>query len=260
MAVYFKIIQYNFLRFLTYPWEIFAVVLNRILEVVSMVALWTLILHKSSISSAIHELVSYFLIAGGISGIMMAERFDLARFVKGLIKNGELSNFLIKPVAVIPFLFSTQTGKNGANIAIGIIGIIIGLIIHPPATIYNVVYFAISLIISFSISFGFNLLLSAISLVFTELGGMLNSLMHITRIFSGLLIPLTYFPQNIRAMVQYLPFPFMVFGPTQALQQENITSQYIVILGVGVLWGIFMNCLAFFTWFKAIKSYEANLI
>ena len=75
--------------------------------------------------------------------------------------------------------------------------------------------------------------------------------------FSGALIPLYLFPNNILSVVQYLPFPSLVYGPTNALSLTSVSGTNLNILISGFIWGVLLSAGMFYYFYHNLKKYEA---
>lgn len=257
MFLYFKIISFYFQKFLTYPLEIIAALINRIVQIGFLLLFWSLVLEYSSIEQSIFDLAAYFLIADGIGTIVMGIKSDYGRTLRHAIRDGEINNYLIKPINILSYLHAYTMGKYGMKIIIALISITIGIIIKPPTSLTAIFLFLLYLPLAFLIALGFNILEGALTFIFTEINGMKNAFNHISRILSGSLIPIYLFPENIKNIVEYLPFPFMVFAPTNALSTNSITPHTYQLLLTAFIWAVVLNILALYLWNKYRKKYEA---
>ena len=73
----------------------------------------------------------------------------------------------------------------------------------------------------------------------------------------GALIPYSYFPEQIKNVLLYSPFAFVVHHPMQIYLGKYSQFEIFVILGVGVLWCIVMFILARIIFKLGLKRNEA---
>lgn len=217
---------------------------------------WSLVVQNSSQSSVL-DITSYFFIATGVKDLIMFDARDWGKFLRKSVKSGNLNNYLIKPVKILPYTFSTVLGQNLLNLSLASLYICIGIFLKPPQSFYSVLFFGFYLINAFAISMAINLFEGALSLIFTEAGGITNSINHVSRVFSGALIPLSFFPEQIRYIVQLSPFPALVYGPANNLGLSSISGNDIVVLWSGTFWAVVLNTAVIYFWFKSLKKYEA---
>jgi ABC-2 type transport system permease protein len=258
MSLYLYIFHFRFLRFFIYPFEIAAHVGRRIVEILGLVLLWNLILQNSPSDQNVYQITSYFLIAMGVSEITMAKWGAFTSYIANCIRDGKLSNYLIKPVSILPILYFYSLGTNGVRVIIAFFLIILGIFFNPPTTLFSVFLFLIFMALAISVAFAYNLFLGSIYFHIAEAGGIRNSVEHMSRVLSGSILPLIYFPQTTRSIVELLPFQVMVYGPTKAIQTPTFSKEVANSLLVAIFWAIFANLLAYTFWRKSLKKYEAS--
>ena len=205
-----------------------------------------------------NQVISYFLTTGAVLDLTFARGFKLGRSIQKVIKNGEISNYMVKPLRLIHYLFSDLfIGRYGFNLFICIIYLTAGIIIYPPKSIENILLFIPFLFVSLFISLGLNIFIACFQFYTTEAGGLKNMMDHVNRVLSGALIPISFFPEGMRQIVQALPFATMIYGPTKTLQSAVITNEILIMFGLGFVWAIAINLIAIALWNKSIKSYDA---
>ncbi len=232
-------------------------ILKRILMLSFLVVFWSLISEASNNTINITDIISYFLIAQGVGELLMADNTNFGRTIRRAVKRGSINQVLIRPVELISYLYFTTLGERGVAMFWAIGSIIIGIIINKGITIYGIILFPLFFFSAFFIAFAYNLFEGAISFVFTEVSGIKNSLHHITRVLSGLVVPLTFFPEGLRNIVNLSPFPAMISAPTNALKLQDFTSETFNLLLISFFWAIFLNIVVTLFWKKALKKYEA---
>lgn len=258
MLLYWYIFRFRFLRFLAYPFEITANILKRVVEIAVTIFLWSLILKNVQGGLSVREITSYFLIAVGVGEIVMAKWGPFGSTLANSIRDGTLSNYLIKPVPVVPTLYFTGLGTNGLRATVALISVIIGILINPPQTFIAVLLFFIFFVAALGVAFAYNLFLGTMYFHFGEASGVKNSIEHMSRILSGAFVPLAYFPKNILPIVKLLPFQVMVYGPTNAITTNSFNQDVLVSLVIAFTWVIILNILVFLFWKRSIRNYEAS--
>ncbi len=258
MLLYWYIFRFRFLRFLAYPFEIAANIIKRVVEVGILIFLWSLILRNVQGGQSVREITSYFLIAVGVGEIVMAKWGPFGSTLANAIRDGTLSNYLIKPVSTVPMLYFTGLGNNGLRAMVALFSIILGIVINPPQTLISVLLFFVFLVAALAVAFAYNLFLGTIYFHFGEASGVKNSIEHMSRILSGAFVPLVYFPKNVLPIVKLLPFQVMIYGPTSAMTTNSINQTVLISLLVAFSWAIILNILVFWFWRRSIKNYEAS--
>lgn len=258
MSIYLEIIKFNLLKYLTYPFESIALIITRLITLALLILFWSVFSKSASQVISITSITGYFLISGAVNELVFARDFKFGRSIQKAIRSGQLNNYILKPIGLLPHLFSSLfIGGYGLNLLIAVVYLIIGIIIKPPATWLNILFFLCFFLIAISISLAMNLFIACIQFYTIEGGGVKNVLSHISRILSGVIVPIYYFPLSLRRIVQILPFSTMIYGPTNALQSDTITSDIWLQLSFGFLWAVLLPILALMLWYKALKNYDA---
>lgn len=257
MGIYFEIIKFRFLRFFAFPYEILASVSKRVIEILFLILFWSLIVKESGGQINFSQIISYFLISMGIGDLVMSRWGPFGGELGNQIKSGSISNFLIKPIGVIPTLYSISFGKNGMRVLLAIVNLTIGLIIYPPKGIISIILFILFFISAWWIAFAYNLFQGTLYFHLTDASGVRNALNNIVRVFSGEMVPLYLFPLTLGQFIRFTPFPSMVYGPIIALSTNIINQEVLLNLGISIFWAVFLNFVVYIFWKKSIKTYEA---
>lgn len=257
MGIYLDIIKFSFLRFFAYPWEIIASTVKRVVEILFLILFWSLIVKSSGGQINISQIISYFFISMGIRDLVMSHFGPFGGEVGNQIKSGDINKYLIKPVSIIPTLYSISFGRNGMRVLLAIINLGIGLIIYPPKTLTSILLFIFFFITAWATSFAYNLFQGTLYFHLTDAYGVRNAINNFVRVFSGEMIPLYLFPYALEKIVRFTPFPGMVYGPTVALSTNIINISVITDICVATFWAVFLNIVVYLFWKKSIKNYEA---
>jgi ABC-2 type transport system permease protein len=257
MDVYFDIVKFNFLRFFAYPWEIVASILKRVVELFFLIFFWTLVIKSSNGQINLTQIVSYFFISMGIRDLVMSHWGPFGGEIGNEIKTGQINNYLIKPVSIIPTLYSISLGRNGMRVFLAITNLLIGIAIFPPKNLISVGLFFIFFILALLISFAFNLFQGTLYFHLTDAFGVRSAINNFVRILSGEMVPLFLFPFLLGQIIRFTPFPSMVYGPTIALSTSRIDQTVLVNIAIGIFWAITLNFFVYRFWKRSIKNYEA---
>lgn len=256
--LYWYIFKFRFSRFLAYPFEIAANIFKRVTEVGIIIFLWSLVLQNSTSGQSVREIASYFLIAVGIGEIVMAKWGPLGSTIAKSVRQGTLSNFLIKPTPLIPTIYFTALGFNGLRTMVAVASITIGILLVPPQSLTSIMLFAFFFVTAFAVAFAYNIFLGTMYFHIGDASGIKNSIEHMSRVLSGALVPLIYFPLSVQPIVKLLPFQTMIYAPTNALTINTINTDVLTSIGVSLFWAIVLNILMYKFWRYSIKNYEAS--
>lgn len=258
MKVYFLVAKFNFKRYLVYPIEMISYLIKKVAIIGFLVFFWSVAFKDFSANNLnLKENVSYFIFASGVADITMVDSQILGKFIRRRVKSGEISNYLIKPVRFIPFMYFSSMGTEGMRYILGLASIIIGLLLNLPQSYFGLLFFIPFFINAFLLGLTVNLIEASASFYFTEVSGLKNSLNHIIKVFSGRLVPLTYFPAGLKSIIELSPFPYMVFAPTTSLEIVAINREVIRSLSISTIWALSLTCMILLIFKKALRQYEA---
>jgi ABC-2 type transport system permease protein len=257
MKVYLNILVFNFYQFIHYPTEIIAAFLNKFLTIFFAVLFWQIVLREVGQEDRIIELLAYFMIAEGLAEISLVYRQKLGSQLRKSIKSGSITNELIKPYKTLPAMYAAVWGMRSINNIPSIVLIIVGVIIASPQSPLGIILFIFFCIISMAVAFSINLFEGVLTFYIVEPSGIVNGVAHISRLLSGSVIPLTFFPPALQSIVIYLPFSMMIFTPISMLQVTAINNDVIKLILVGIFWAVLLNSVVYYFWRRGLKQYEA---
>jgi ABC-2 type transport system permease protein len=257
LRLYWNIFLFNASVFRTYPLEALAVLVKRLIEVGFLIVFWGVVAHSSPGTIDFRSLVAYFLVTIAVNQITMATVLRLAQQLRGLVKRGEISNYFIKPLPVIPTIYASYLGSNVPFLALAMFGFLAALVLQPASGLFGPLAFLVFLGLAMLISLALNLMVGALAFSFNEVNSIRHSISHIIRVFSGSMVPLSYFPDGLRHAVLLSPFPGMVYGPAAALRYTALNAEVIRAFTINASWAVGLMLLAVALWRRTVRGYEA---
>ena len=176
--------------------------------------------------------------------------FELAE----LIRSGQLSNYLLRPVSVIEFIYIRGLGPKiflaGMAVFLGLgVGISYGL---SPLRILGAMLMALmGNLIHYQISAA----IAAAAFLWEEAYSLLMVKNMVVSLLSGELVPLNLFPPSMEWMWKSTPFYFYVFGPTQYALGRWSHQEFFFQMGIACAWILGGWLLIRLTWGSGIRRY-----
>lgn len=176
--------------------------------------------------------------------------FELAE----MIRSGGLSNYLLKPVGVVEFVYIRGVAPKifiaGIALAIGIFaGMWFGL--SPWRMVGAMGLALLGNIIHYQISAA----IASAAFVWEEAYSMLMVKNMIVSLLCGELIPLNLFPESMQWIWKSTPFYLYVYGPTQYALGRWSHSEFVYQLGITGLWLVAGWAMIRVTWGAGTKRY-----
>lgn len=248
---------YGLIQVTNYRSEVWLTILNKFVYLASIIFLWSIIGKTVNGIAGVTSLVSYFLIANGVQGLVDGESLRYSKVINSEVKMGGLSTHLLRPINPVLFLYFTFLGTRGMTLLMTIILMVVGFIFLPSITFWQIILFLISLMMAFIVGFVFNLLVGSLSFWTPEANHLQNVFSHVIRVFSGVLIPISFFSGNMKTILLLSPFPSMAYLPSIIMQNQNMTVDMWLIFGASIFWSVLLLPLGFLFWKKGLRRYEA---
>lgn len=206
------------------------------------------------------EMVAYYLLT------MVARAFSsmpgLASGIAIQIRDGEIKRYLIQPVDLIGFLLLTRIAHKLAYYAVAIapFALVFFLCRHyfvsgwPPVNVMAA--FIASLIMGFAIGFFLEATIGMIGFWFLDVTALLFVYMLFSFFLSGHMFPLTLLPDNIEAVVNFLPLKYLAFFPAAIFLGKIPTEDLPMELAIQFAWLAFFIFTARFAFARGVKRYS----
>ncbi len=183
--------------------------------------------------------------------------------VGGEIQQGDLTNFLLRPMNYFGFLISRDAADKLLNVGFSIVEIsIIIFFLRPPLVIqkdpYLLILFLLSVGIGIGLFFCISLLLSLLSFWTQEGWGPRFLFMIINEFLSGGLFPLDILPAILFKLFTILPFSYLLFFPLKVYLGQLTASQIWQGFTIATIWLVILILLVQLVWQKGLRLYTAE--
>lgn len=178
------------------------------------------------------------------------------------IADGTISNFLVKPVSYLKFVFLSNVGYHIIKIVLhSSVSLIVFLIAQGamslPFTFAGLLMILPAMLISIAITFFIQFAMGCVTFFWTESYFVADLHWMLLSFFGGKIFPLSFFPEAFRKLIDYNPFRFANSFMIEILYGRVSNSEYMVGLLVGFGWVIFFVLLSMFAWRRGLKKYSA---
>lgn len=232
-----------------------------ILAMLTMYFLWNaLLLPGGNIAGYTRELMLTYILGTSIIGSLVISNRSYE--VGDEINNGNLSNFLLRPMNYFLYQFSRDIGDKAMNIVFSIIELtILFLILKPPIFVQQnagLIILALAIcVLSLITYFLINFILGSVGFWSPDVWAPRFIFYTVLTFFSGSLFPLDILPKQIFDVISLTPFPYLLFFPLKIYLGQ--ISAFEIIRGV-IISGVWIVLLWFtlkFVWGKGLRLYTA---
>jgi ABC-2 type transport system permease protein len=211
--------------------------------------------NKTTIADlSLHTILTYMVIA-----------FFLEQYVTGVgqqlahsIRDGSIAIELLRPYDYLLKLVALDVGdKIAATVRQTLPLLIIAFLfldVQPPSSLTAGILFAISTVLAIFIGAQFDLFFSIFAFWTINVWGLRVLKGAVITFFSGALIPISFFPDWLQTLSQFLPFQYMVYVPV-SIYTGTFTGIYLVYaLLLQIFWLIALYGIVRLFWAFAIRK------
>ena len=201
----------------------------------------------------------YLVLASAIFGVMEAYLvWDMGRS----IQSGEIVLDILKPISYEQYKFFPHIGGAFATFLITFIPtfVIVELITGGAIRFgVNIAYFLLSMLLGTAINFTIDFFVGTICLYSQSIWGINIMKEVIVFFFSGVTVPLAFFPEKLRMVADMLPFQAIYNTPLTILTNNTLSGTDILkMLGYQVLWLAAMLVISKLFWNRSLRAVTVN--
>ena len=180
------------------------------------------------------------------------------------IQSGSLVLDLLKPMRFRKYTFWSYTGNHVVQFVLTFIPTFIVVMIVTKGAIpmgLNLVYFLISTLFALIVNFNIEMIVATICL-YTESTWGINIVKEtIVLLLSGASIPLAFFPEKLRAVVDFMPFRAVYDIPLTILLEKNgadTLQGLLPMFGFQLIWIVILTAAGSLFWNYSVKKITVN--
>jgi ABC-2 type transport system permease protein len=262
---YWHAINIGFQNHLTYRFNFLARTLFGFIPLLAVVFLWRTIFAgkagEATVSTfTLAEMTSYYLIVTIADALTAVNEDDWQ--IAADIKDGNISQFLLKPVDYLYFRFCLYVSGRLTYIAVAALPI--GLLIFClrdyfvlPTDGLTFGLFLVSLIMTALLQFLLSYTMAMLAFWVLEVSTFIFILYAFEYIASGHMFPLDILPPVIKQALYFTPFPYQLYFPVGVYMGKITGTELVRGLVMQAGWVVVAYSLARFAWQRGIRRYSA---
>lgn len=260
-ARYLSIIKIEWTRQLTYRLDFFGYRFANFLEICVQLIIWSALFQSADNirGYTFKEMITYVVIGWLITFI--THNYGYEEVVAREIKDGTLSNFLVKPFPYIKYISARVVGRSWMAFLTGVIMqcflmLVLKKFMLPPDSWISFLIIMPMVVFGFISRFLFSVLVGLLAFWTTETNGMFVAYRIVQNFLSGGYFPLDLLPSAIARLFYLTPFIYIFFLPTQLYLGKISLMQGLVGLGVQIMWILFLGLVIYAVWKRGLRKYE----
>lgn len=241
MAKYIEMIRIRFLMMLAYRTNYYSGILIYSINIGAYYFLWRAIYGgKGEIEGlSVIQMTTYIAVA------WMARAFyfnNIDREIAAEIKEGKVAVELIRPYSYLGMKTMQGLGEGIFRLLFfSVPGMFIVALIFPIEVSANAstwLLFTLSIIFSFMINTQINLLTGITTFFLFNNDGLIRAKRVVIDLFSGLLLPISFFPLWAQSVMKFLPFQSISYVPSMIFTEGYTGFEVYEALGLQIIWVI----------------------
>lgn len=236
---YLYVMKTQLIRSFTYRFDVYGNIIMQTIIMVTTAFFWRALFGSGTFSNGMtaDSMLTYTIISSAMSVLFTT---GVERRIQRSVEQGSISVEMIHPINVFGVYFAEDMGTIAALLFQNLLPIIIigSLVIKVPviASVSAISMFAASLVLSM----GINWLLAAIfgmwAFTAVEMDALIQVKKHLLRLLSGSIIPIWFFPDSFKAVLEALPFVYIYQLPLDIYVGSASTEDILHRMVIQVIW------------------------
>jgi ABC-2 type transport system permease protein len=262
MSKYWHVIGIGVQNNLTYRFNYLMRIVMGLIPLTAVLFLWRTIYTQPGATGKVAtytlaQMISYYLLVTVVDALTAVNEDDWQ--IAADIKDGNISQFLLKPVDYLSFrlclfLSGRVTYLACAAIPLAIFFFWLRDYLVLPASWTAFGFFLISLVMTALLQFFFSYTMAMLAFWVLEVSTFIFILFAFEYIASGHLFPLDILPKGIERALYFTPFPYQLFFPVGVYMGKVKGTELLVGMAIQFGWVLGAYGLARFAWYRGIKK------
>jgi ABC-2 type transport system permease protein len=171
---------------------------------------------------------------------------------------GKIAMDLIKPVSVQWMWISRAIGESAFRLGLLTLptAVVVALVfpVQGPASRENFLLFLVAVLGSFFLMAAINFMIGTCAIPLKSILALIRAKYWLIELLSGLLIPMSFFPDRVQKVLAWLPFEHIAYTPLQIYLGKLDRGTASRALGIQWLWVIALLWLAHVWWERASRK------
>jgi ABC-2 type transport system permease protein len=222
LAVPLALIRISFVANLAYRLRFYTGVVSYLIYVLVYTSIWRAVYATGAAGGPLAEFATFEALFTYFAVGWLARSFcfnNIDRTLTELVESGHIAARVARPVSLHVQMLCEAIGEATFRAAffspILLVVLVVFFGFQPPASIGSFVAFLASLVLSIVVMAELNFLVGLTAFKTQSTWGIMRAKQYLIELLSGLLIPLSYFPDALRKVAYCTPFPTLTSIPNR---------------------------------------------
>lgn len=250
----------HFKQYSIYKSNFYLFTLNRIVEVIVYIFVWQAIYNQTGNAGGytMAQMITYYILVTTLRPLAL---WGINQEMSHSIRNGNINKELLNPLTYFQYYFGVNLGELAFGSVIGIAAFIICSIfwnITFPVSITNFILFIVMILLGIPITFFIQVIVGMAGFYTNSIWGMQILRTSVISIFSGIIAPITLFPQWFQNISIILPFKELIYTPVNIYLGQISINETLIIAIKQIIWGVVLYIIAKIFFNHAVKKITIN--
>ena len=243
IGVYRYVIRTRIIRSLAYKFDVYGNILMQTIIMTANAFFWRALYGNSQVSAeaTAEDMLTYTVVSAAISIILST---NVERRITQSVQKGSIAIDMLRPVNIFAVFFAEDLGALIALLFQNLLPVLaIGCLVARPPIPHSASGFGL-FVVSLCMAFFINWLMAAIfgmwSFRVVNMDSLIQVKKHLIRLLSGSIIPIWFFPQGLRSVLELLPFAYLYQLPLDFFIGHYDTQSAVRGLCVQLFWLILL--------------------
>ena len=245
---------------LYYRFDLLLYIFNFIIEITVYVFIWLAIYNNGNqiLGMSFEQVTTYYILVVSLSPII---NWGINEIMGNAIREGEILRELLNPLSYFSYYFGIRIGELIESMMVGILtfGIcecLFGVLF--PAGILNFILFIIVVCLAVVVVYFFELIIGMTAFYTNSIWGVEMFKRAILSIFSGMLAPISVFPEFLQKIANILPFKDCIYTPINIYFGELSNIEILQVVSKQCVWIAILYVVAKILFNKAVRNITVN--
>ena len=239
LTTYLYVYKVQILKNLAYKFDVYGNIIMQTIIMIATAFFWKALFKNAESMGgvSVDTMLTYTVISSMISVVLIT---NVEWRITESVQTGAIAIDLMRPVNIFGVFFAENLGSVTALFFQNLLPIFIigSLFIKLPAprSAPQFMLFLISLVLAFFINWYLSVIFGMFSFKVIEMSALIQVKKHLVRLLSGSMIPLWFFPNWLRSVLEILPFPYIYQLPLSIYVGHYTSESLVRGLLIQILW------------------------
>lgn len=262
MNKYVAVLNSAWQRQFTFRANILAFRVGNLIELSFQLFIWLAVYSSTALVGGYSqkEMMTYLVLSWLFT--FFTTTYGIEEHVGSHIRDGKLSEFLIKPMSYLRYMVALSIGRSSMASIFGVLIVVFFMAIFHGSLIFPTdirVYFLVLtiVIIGVFVRLFLAILVGMIAFWSTEMSGINYTINTVIRFLTGGFAPLNLLPKALFQVTLWTPFIYINFFPAQLYLGKTDIRTGVIGIGVELIWLCILYFLIKLVWSFGVRRYEA---